>query len=103
MTTLLPSVFHAATDTLSLVRALSPITNLRYLRGSYNGRPPNHRHRQIVVNYALISPHTAVEQSPLGCLESLSLVSIHPAAVFYLQPSLGFGASPMSRNHWSQI
>ena len=98
-----PPLFHAATDTLSFERALTLMTNLRHLRVNCSGQPSNHRYRRNVVNYALISLRMAVEQSPLGCLENLSLVSIHPAAVFYLQPNLGFGASPVSHKRWSQI
>jgi hypothetical protein len=56
-----------------------------------------------VVDYALISLRIAVEQGSLKCLDSLSLLSVHPAGVLYLQPNLGFGASPVSRKRWSQI
>jgi len=32
-----------------------------------------------------------------------SLLSVHPRVALYLQPDLGFGASPASRKRWSQI
>ncbi|OOQ87011.1 hypothetical protein PEBR_18972 [Penicillium brasilianum] len=76
-----PPLFHAATDIPSFI----------------------HRYRRSVVDYALISLRIAVEQASLKLLNSLSLISVHPAAVLYLQPNLGFGASPASRKRWSQI
>ncbi|KAJ5161390.1 hypothetical protein N7492_006782 [Penicillium capsulatum] len=107
MTTLLinqyPPLFHAATDVSSFVRTLTLMKNLKHLRISCEGQTPSHRYRRSVVDYALISLRMAVEQAPLPCLKSLSLLSIHTAAVFYLQPGIGFGASPVSRKRWSQI
>lgn len=44
-----------------------------------------------------------LEQAPLRYLDSMSLLSTHPAAVFYPQPNLGFGPSVVSRKRWSQI
>lgn len=97
------SLFHAATDVPSFVRVLSLMKNLRHLRTTCEGQPPSHRYRRSVVDYALISLRIAVEQITLRCLDSLSLLSVHPAAVLYLQPKLGFGVSPASRKRWSQI
>ncbi|KAJ5206375.1 hypothetical protein N7472_002823 [Penicillium cf. griseofulvum] len=45
----------------------------------------------------------AIEQAPLKRLHTLSLLSVHPGAVLYLNPALGFGASPTSCKRWSQI
>ncbi|GLI75806.1 hypothetical protein PoHVEF18_004072 [Penicillium ochrochloron] len=98
-----PPLFHAATDVPSFVRVLSLMKNLRHLRITCEGQPPSHRYRRSVVDYALISLRIAVEQVLLKYLDSLSLLSVHPAAVLYLQPNLGFGASPASRKRWSQI
>ncbi|CEO59791.1 hypothetical protein PMG11_04447 [Penicillium brasilianum] len=98
-----PPLFHAATDIPSFVRVLSSMKNLRHLRITCEGQPPSHRYRRSVVDYALISLRIAVEQASLRFLNSLSLISVHPAAVLYLQPNLGFGASPASRKRWSQI
>jgi hypothetical protein len=36
-------------------------------------------------------------------LESLELDSIHPSALFYLQPVNGIGSSPASNRRWAQI
>ena len=77
--------------------------NLRHLRIGCEGQHPSHRYRRGVVDYALISLRIAIERAPLKSLESLSLLSIHPAAVLYLQPNLGYGTSPVSRKRWSQI
>ncbi|KAJ5190247.1 uncharacterized protein N7498_009232 [Penicillium cinerascens] len=41
--------------------------------------------------------------APLRYLNSMSILSIHPAAVFYPQPNLGFGPPVVSRKRWSQI
>lgn len=98
-----PPLFHAATDIPSVVHAFSLMRNLCHLKISCEGQHPSHRYRRSVVDYALISLRMAVEQAPLNSLDSLSLLSVHPAAVFYLQPNLGFGASPASRKRWSQI
>jgi hypothetical protein len=98
-----PPLFHAATDVPSFVRVLSLMKNLRHLRITCEGQPPSHRYRRSVVDYTLISLRIAAEQVSLKCLNSLSLLSVHPAAVLYLQPNLGFGASPASRKRWSQI
>lgn len=98
-----PPLFHAATDVPSFVRVLSLMKNLHHLRNTCEGQPPSHRYRRSVVDYALISLRIAVEQVSLKYLVRLSLLSIHPAAVLYLQPNLGFGASPASRKRWSQI
>jgi hypothetical protein len=98
-----PPLFHAATDIPSFIRVLSCLKNLRHLRITCEGQPPSHRYRRSVVDYALISLRIAVEQVSLKFLDRLSLLSVHPAAVLYLQPNLGFGASPASRRRWSQI
>lgn len=98
-----PPLFHAATDIPSFVHVLSLMKNLRHLRITCEGQPGSHRYRRSVVDYALISLRMAVELAPLKCLASLSLLSVHPAAVLYLQPNLAFGASPGSRKRWAQI
>lgn len=98
-----PPLFHAATDVPSFIRVLSLLHNLRHLRVTCEGQPPSHRYRRSVVDYALISLRIGVEQVPLKWFDSLSLLSVHPAVVLYLQPNLGFGASPASRKRWSQV
>ena len=82
---------------------MSLMTGLRHLQISCGGRPCSHRYRRSVVHYALISLRIAVELAPLPCLERLSLLPVHPAAVLYLQPGLGYGASPGFRKRWLQI
>lgn len=98
-----PPLFHAATDVPSFIRVLSLLRNLHHLRVTCEGQLPSHRYRRSVVDYALISLRIAVEQVSLKLLNSLSLLSVHPAAVLYLQPNLGFGASPASRRRWFQV
>lgn len=98
-----PPLFHAATDVPSFVRAFSVMTNLRHLKINCEGQNPSHRYRRSVVDYALISLRMAVEQAPLKSLEELSLLSVHPAAAFYLQSNMGYGSSPGSQKRWSQI
>lgn len=98
-----PPLFHAATDVPSFLRAFSTMINLRHLKITCEGQRPSHRYRRSVVDYALISLRMAVEQAALKSLEELSLLSVHPATVFYLQPSLGYGSSPASRKRWSQV
>ncbi|KAJ5679844.1 hypothetical protein N7462_008088 [Penicillium macrosclerotiorum] len=98
-----PPVFHAATDIPSFVRALSMMENLRHLRINCAGQLPSHRYRRSAVDYALISLRIAIERAPRIALDTVSLQSVHPAAVFYLQPNGGFGASPASRKRWSQV
>lgn len=98
-----PPLFHAATDVRSFVKAFSSMPNLRHLCITCEGQTPSHRYRRGVVDYALVSLRMAVEQAPLRFLDRLSLLSVHPAAILYLQPTLGLGASPASRKRWLQI
>ncbi|KAJ5169886.1 uncharacterized protein N7500_002669 [Penicillium coprophilum] len=44
-----------------------------------------------------------IEEAPLKHLHTLSLLSVHPGAVLYLRPALGFGVSSASYKRWSQI
>ncbi|KAJ5733586.1 hypothetical protein N7493_002372 [Penicillium malachiteum] len=98
-----PPSFHAATDVRSFQHVLSLMKKIRHLKISCEGQPPSHRYRRSVVDYALISLRIAVERTSLPLLESLSLVPVHPAAVLYLRPDLGFGTSPAARKRWLQI
>ncbi|KAJ5781878.1 uncharacterized protein N7518_010361 [Penicillium psychrosexuale] len=98
-----PPLFHASTNIPSFVQALTMMSGLQHLRISCEGQLPSHRYRRSVVDYALISLRMAIEQAPLKDLHTLSLLSVHPGAVLYLRPALGFGASPASCKRWSQI
>ncbi|CAG8905776.1 unnamed protein product [Penicillium egyptiacum] len=98
-----PPLFHASTNIPSFVQALTMMSGLQHLRISCEGQVPSHRYRRSVVDYALISLRMAIEQAPLKDLHTLSLLSVHPGAVLYLRPALGFGASPASCKRWSQI
>lgn len=98
-----PPLFHAATGVPSFIRVLSLLHRLRHLRVTCEGQPPSHRYWRSVVDYALISLRMAVEQVSLKCFNSLSLLLVHPTVVLYLQPNLGFGASPASRKRWAQV
>ncbi|KAK4697540.1 hypothetical protein P7C71_g552, partial [Lecanoromycetidae sp. Uapishka_2] len=96
-------LFHAAANVPSFIRAFSAIPNLKHLKVSCPGQEPNQRYRRSIVDYALISLRIAVERSQLSALKALSLLSVHPSAVFYLNPLMGFGASPSSARRWRQI
>lgn len=98
-----PPLFHAATNIPSFVRALYTMPSLSHLKISSEGQASGHRYRRSVVDYALISLRVAIEQAPLKRLENLSLLSIHPGALLYLRPNIGFGASPGSPRRWAQI
>lgn len=98
-----PPLFHAAANVPSFIRALSAVPNLTHLKVSSPGQEPSQRYRRSIVDYALISLRIAVERSKLTALKTLSLLSIHPSAVFYLNPLMGFGASPSSVRRWRQV
>ncbi|KAL1873385.1 hypothetical protein Plec18167_006436 [Paecilomyces lecythidis] len=98
-----PPLFHAATNIPSFIHAFTIMYNLEKLRITCEGQARAHRYRRSVVDYALISLRVAIEQSPLKSLRTLSLLPIHPGALLYLRPNMGFGASPASRKRWSQI
>ncbi|PGH07559.1 hypothetical protein AJ79_06229 [Helicocarpus griseus UAMH5409] len=98
-----PPLFHAATNVPSFTRAFKAMTSLRHLKMSCSGQVATHRYRRSVVDYALISLRIAIEQAPLKNLDTLSLHPIHPGAVLYLRPDIGFGTSPSSRKRWAQI
>jgi hypothetical protein len=98
-----PPLFHAATNIPAFIRAFSCLPNLSHLKISCPGQDIPQRYRRSTVDYALISLRIAIERAPLLFLESLTLDSIHPAALFYLQPVLGIGSSPNSNRRWSQI
>ncbi|KAK2737083.1 hypothetical protein FQN55_001295 [Onygenales sp. PD_40] len=98
-----PPLFHAATNVPSFIRAFNTMTSLRHLKVACDGQNPAHRYRRSVVDYVLISLRIAIEQAPLKALNTLSLLPIHPGAILYLRPNMGFGASPSSRKRWAQI
>ena len=98
-----PQLFHDAAKVSAFIQAFSAIPNLRNLEVSCPGQPSEERQRRSVVDYALISLRIAVERSNLSLLETLSLSPVHPGAVQYLNPSLGFGVNPRSTKRWRQI
>ncbi|KAL2009711.1 hypothetical protein VTN00DRAFT_5518 [Thermoascus crustaceus] len=98
-----PPLFHAATNIPSFICAFNSMSSLRHLKIVCEGQSPGHRYRRSVVDYALISLRVAVEHAPLTSLDTLSLLPIHPSALLYLRPSMGFGTSPASRKRWMQI
>ena len=96
-------LFHAAANVPSFIRAFSTLPNLKHLKINCPGQDPGQRYRRSVVDYALISLRIAVERNQLPTLDTLSLISIHPGAVLYLNPTMGFGARPDSARRWKQI
>lgn len=98
-----PPLFHAATNVPSFIRAFKPMISLRHLKISCPDQAPAHRYRRSVVDYALISLRIAIERASLTRLDTLSLLPIHPAALFYLRPIMGFGATPSAAKRWAQI
>lgn len=73
------------------------------LRTSCPGQPSDQRYRRDDVDYTLISLRMAVKRVALPDLDTLSLQPVHPAAVFYLRPQLGYGASTASAKRWRNI
>lgn len=98
-----PPLFHAATDVPSFIRAFSAMPDMTHLIISCPGQDSAQRYRRSVVDYALISVRIAAERAPLQFLNTLSLLPIHPAGVFYLRPTMGFGTLPGSVRRWTQI
>ncbi|MCJ1322017.1 hypothetical protein MMC15_007362 [Xylographa vitiligo] len=98
-----PPLFHAAANVSSFIRAFSALPSLKHLKISCPGQEAAHRYRRSTVDYALISLRIAVERSPLPDLDTLSLLSIHPGSLLYLNPTMGFGALPHSAKRWRQI
>lgn len=98
-----PPLFHSAANVPSFIRAFTAVKNLKHLKISCPGQEPAQRFRRGIVDYALISLRIAVERSGLSTLDTLSLVEIHPGAVLYLNPIMGFGALPNSAKRWKQI
>jgi hypothetical protein len=98
-----PPIFHAATNVPAFIRALSFMRNLKHIAICCPGQDEPQLHRRSIVDYALISLRIAIERAPIEEFEALSLESIHPAALFYLQPILGIGSSPGSQRRWSQV
>lgn len=98
-----PPIFHAATNVPAFVRVLSYMRNLKHIAIACPGQDQPQLHSRSVVDYALISMRIAIERASLEDFKALTLDSIHPAALFYLQPILGFGSSPGSQRKWSQV
>jgi hypothetical protein len=98
-----PPLFHAATNVPAFIRAISYMRNLKHIVIGCPGREDPQLHRRSVVDYALISLRIAIERAPLEEFDALTLESIHPAALFYLQPLMGIGSTPGSQRQWSQV
>ena len=98
-----PPLFHAAANVPSFIRFFAGMPNLKHLKISTPNQESNQRYRRDIVDYALISLRIAVERNALTSLDSLSLLSAHPGAVLYLNPMMGFGATPTSIKRWKQI
>ncbi|KAI4104670.1 MAG: hypothetical protein LQ339_003748 [Xanthoria mediterranea] len=96
-------LFHAAANVPTFIRALNALPTLKHLKISCPDQEAGQRYRRSIVDYALISLRIAVERCKLPELGSLSLVSIHPGAALYLNPTMGFGARPNSIKKWKQI
>lgn len=96
-------LFHAAANVPAFIRALSTAINLKHLKISCPGQDPAQRYRRDAVDYALISLRIAVERATLPALDTLSLAPVHPGAMLYLKPNIGFGALPSSAKRWNQI
>lgn len=98
-----PTIFHAAANVPSFIRVFSSLTNVRHLKISTPGQARSEAYLRSAVDYALISLRIAVERNKLVKLDTLSLLSVHPGAPFYLNPFSGFGARPNSLRRWKQI
>lgn len=98
-----PTLFHAAANVPSFIRVFASLTNVRHLKVSCPGQNRSEAYMRSAVDYALISLRIAVERNKLVRLDSLSLLSVHPMAPFYLNPSSGFAARPNSAKRWKQV
>ncbi|KAK5109956.1 hypothetical protein LTR62_006445 [Meristemomyces frigidus] len=98
-----PTLFHAATNVPAFIRAFSTFFNLQHLHISCPGHDPKTRYRRSVVDFALVSIRIAVERNCLNALHTLTLSPIHPGALHYLSPIIGYGATPRSAKVWSRI
>lgn len=98
-----PPLFHAAANVPSFIRTFQMLENLKHLKISCPGQDSAYSYRRSVVDYALISLRVAVERSRLKSLDTLSLLSVHPSAAFYLNPVVGLGCRPNSVKKWNQI
>ena len=98
-----PPLFHAAANVPSFIRFFALMPNLKHLIISTPKQEDNQHYRRSIVDYALISLRIAVEKNTLTSLDSLSLLSVHPGSVLYLNPLSGFGATPASLKRWKQI
>ncbi|KAF2091074.1 hypothetical protein K490DRAFT_62402 [Saccharata proteae CBS 121410] len=98
-----PPLFHASTNVPAFARALSALTSLTHLRINCPGEDTPQPCRRSTVDYALISLRIAVERAPLHELDTLTIQSLHPTGLLYLQPMLGFGSTPSSHKRWTQI
>ena len=98
-----PPLFHAAANVPSFIRFFAATPNLKHLIVSTPQQEVNQHYRRSIVDYALISLRIAVEKNALTSLDSLTLLSVHPSSVLYLNPLSGFGATPGSLKRWKQI
>ncbi|TKA35096.1 hypothetical protein B0A54_14605 [Friedmanniomyces endolithicus] len=98
-----PALFHAATNVPAFVRAFSAFINLQHLQVCCLGYDESTRNRRSIVDFALISLRIAAERNCLNALDSLTLSPIHPGALQYLSPLMGYGATPRSTKTWSRI
>ena len=98
-----PPLFHAAANVPSFIRAFMAMPALEHLQISCPGQERVQRYRRNVVDFALISLRIAAERAKLPKLRRLSLSTVHPAAVQYLNPAMGYGTRPDSMRRWRQI
>ena len=98
-----PPLFHAAANVPSFIRFLSATPNLKTLTVCTPDQESSQRYRRSIVDYALISLRIAIERVKLTSLDTLSLLSVHPGAMLYLNPLMGFGVGPSSGKRWRQI
>ncbi|KAL8859133.1 MAG: hypothetical protein Q9178_004396 [Gyalolechia marmorata] len=96
-------LFHAAANVPTFIRAFHALPTLKHLKISCPDQEAGQRYRRSIVDYALISLRIAVERNKLPLLSSLSMISVHPGAALYLNPTMGFGARPNSVKKWKQI
>ncbi|KAG8533785.1 uncharacterized protein KY384_001526 [Bacidia gigantensis] len=98
-----PPLFHAAANVPSFIKAFSMMQGINHLTIRCPSQEKGQRYRRSIVDYALISVRMAVERNKLLSLDTLSLLDVHPAVALYLNPRVGFGATPNSSRRWRQI
>ncbi|GAB7366581.1 hypothetical protein MBLNU230_g8567t1 [Neophaeotheca triangularis] len=99
-----PPLFHAATNVPAFIHAFASLPALSHLHiDCPNYTLSSTPSRRSIIDFALISLRIAIERNPLPALTALTLSNLHPNAILYFSPLLGYAATPTSAKTWSRI